>query len=79
MDLSDRWIPGLYRRGTPVRDASARKQSVKDSTPSWLISQCRPLLRPLAGVVGPLWESVGAGEVPQTLPVLVRHCPRDRL
>lgn len=37
------------------------------------------LLQSLKGVIDPLWDEMGSGEVPQTFPVLVQHISRDDL
>lgn len=37
------------------------------------------MIEPLRGRLDPLWGDLGDGEIPQTLPVLVRTVPRDRL
>lgn len=37
------------------------------------------MLLPLAGAIDPLWSTWGPGNVPQTLPVLVRNVSRDKL
>lgn len=53
-----------------INIAERRKENLR----RWYVA-----LRPLAGAIDPLWSAWRPGIVPQTLPVIVRTVPRDKL